>query len=198
MAPKTVLITGCSDDGIGYGLALTFQKQGYQVFATARNLDKMTKLNGLSNVTLLQLDVTEPSQIEAAMAAVQAQTGGALDVLVNNAGRNHFMPYLDEDVEQVKALYDINVWGPLRVTKAFVPLLIKAQGSIAFITSISGYLNVPFMGKFFLFPQLHFICKPCAIYTSFVALNMHQSILINVDGLFRNICWFQASDGAHG
>ncbi|KAE8375519.1 hypothetical protein BDV26DRAFT_267787 [Aspergillus bertholletiae] len=148
MAPKTVLITGCSDDGIGYGLAQTFQRQGYQVFATARNLDKMTKLNGLSNVTLLQLDVTEQSQIEAAVAAVEAQTGGSLDVLVNNAGRNHFMPYLDEDVEQAKALFDINVWGPLRVTKAFVPLLIKAQGSVAFITSISGYLNVPFMGTY--------------------------------------------------
>ncbi|OGM42617.1 short-chain dehydrogenase [Aspergillus bombycis] len=125
MAAKSVLITGCSDDGIGSGLALTFQKQGYQVFATARNLDKMTKLSGVSNVTLR-----------------------SLNVLVNNAGRNHFMPYLDEDVEQVKALYDINVWGPLRVTKAFAPLLIKTQGSIAFITSISGYLNVPFMGTY--------------------------------------------------
>ncbi|KAJ5726137.1 uncharacterized protein N7483_007494 [Penicillium malachiteum] len=145
MAPKTVLITGCSDDGIGYGLALTFQKQGFHVFATARNLNKITKLNGLPNVTLLTLDVTEPIQIQAAVAAVDAQTGGSLDVLVNNAGRNHFMPYLDEDVDQLKALYDINVWGPLRVTKAFSPLLIKAKGSIAFITSISGYLNVPFM-----------------------------------------------------
>lgn len=168
MALKTVLITGCSDDGIGNGLALTFQKQGYHVFATARNVGKMTKLNGLSNVTLLQLDVTEPSQIEAAVAAVQAQTGGTLDVLINNAGRNHFMPYLDEDVEQVKALYDINVWGPLRVTKAFAPLLIKAQGSIAFITSISGYVNVPFMGNsLFLF--------------NVSDLNMRESNFIDVD-----------------
>ncbi|KAJ5097373.1 hypothetical protein N7456_008094 [Penicillium angulare] len=148
MAPKSVLITGCSDDGIGGGLALTFQKQGYQVFATARDLNKMTKLKDLPNVTTLQLDVTNQAHIEAAIAAVQAQTGGTLDVLVNNAGRNHFMPYLDEDVEQLKALYDINVWGPLRVTKAFVPLLISAKGSVAFITSISGYLNVPFMGSY--------------------------------------------------
>lgn len=150
MAPKSVLITGCSDDGIGYGLALAFQKQGYQVFATARDLNKMTKLKDLPNVTTLQLDVTNQAHIEAAVAAVQAQTGGTLDVLVNNAGRNHFMPYLDEDVEQLKALYDINVWGPLRVTKAFVPLLISAKGSVAFITSISGYLNVPFMGECFM------------------------------------------------
>ncbi|KAJ6021162.1 hypothetical protein N7540_006666 [Penicillium herquei] len=148
MVPKTGLITGCSDDGIGYGLALTFQKQGYHVFATARDLNKITKLNGLPNVTLLTLDVTEPIQIQAAVVAVEAQTGGSLDVLVNNSGRNHFMPYLDDDVDQLKALYDINVWGPLRVTKAFSHLLIKAQGLIAFITSISGYLNVPFMGSY--------------------------------------------------
>lgn len=158
MTPKTALITGCSDDGIGYGLAVGFQKKGYHVFATARNLDKVTKLKGLLNVTILQLDVTKPDQIEAAVASVDAQTGGTLDVLVNNAGRNHFMPYLDEDVEQVKALYDINVWGPLRVTKAFVPLLIKSKGSIAFITSISGYLNVPFMGRFF--HLIHQACLP--------------------------------------
>lgn len=121
------------------------------MFATARNLGKLGKLNGLPHVTILPLDVTEPSQIEAAVDAVKDHTGGTLDILVNNAGRNHFMPYLDEDVEQVKALFDIIVWGPLRVTKAFVPFLTKAQGSIAFITSISGYLNVPFMGRSVLF-----------------------------------------------
>ncbi|KAJ5291313.1 hypothetical protein N7478_000564 [Penicillium angulare] len=48
----------------------------------------------------------------------------------------------------LKALYDINVWGPLRVTKAFVPFLILAKGSIVFVTSISGYLNVSFMGSY--------------------------------------------------
>ncbi|KAJ6007492.1 short-chain dehydrogenase [Penicillium herquei] len=123
MAPKTVLITGCSDDGIGYGLALTFQKQGYHVFVTARNVEKMTKLNGLPNVSILQLDVTEPSQIEAAVNMVTVETGGTLDILVNNAGRNHFMPFLDEDVDEVKNLFEINVWGPLRLE--LIPFHIK-------------------------------------------------------------------------
>ena len=145
--PKTVLITGCSDDGIGHGLAMTFHQQGYHVFATARNPDKMTKLKNLPNTTLLTLDVTNQAQIEAAVTTVKSQTGGTLDVLVNNAGRNHFMPLLDEDLEQTRALYEINVWGPLRVTKAFAPLLIHARGVITFITSIAGYVNVPFMGR---------------------------------------------------
>lgn len=148
---QTVLITGCSDDGIGSGLGLVFQQRGYHVFATARNLDKVTKLKGLENVTILPLDVTEQSQINAAVEAVRKQTGGTLDYLINNAGRNHFMPILDEDLEVTRKLYDTNLWGPVAVTKAFAPLLIKAKGALVFITSISGHIHVPYMGKELLF-----------------------------------------------
>lgn len=78
MASKeTVLITGCSEDGIGYGLAVEFQNRGYHVFATARNLSKMSKLQDLPNVTLLQLDVVKPKQIKAAVEAVTEATGGS-------------------------------------------------------------------------------------------------------------------------
>ncbi|PWY71671.1 putative hydroxybutyrate dehydrogenase [Aspergillus heteromorphus CBS 117.55] len=145
---QTVLITGCSDDGIGYGLALAFQQRGYHVFATARNTDKMSKLKDLPSVTLLALDVTEKSQIGAAVDAVRSHTGGTLDYLINNAARNHFMPILDEDLDRTRALYETNVWGPVAVTQAFAPLLIPAKGTLVFITSISGYLNVPYMGTY--------------------------------------------------
>jgi 1-acylglycerone phosphate reductase len=144
---ETVLITGCSDDGIGYGLALQFQQKGYHVFATARDVSKMSKLKDLENVTLLQLDVVEASHITAAVEAVTKATGGSLNYLISNAGRNHFMPILDEDIDTIKGLFDINVFGPIALTKAFAPLVIKAKGVIAFITSISGYLNIPYMGK---------------------------------------------------
>ncbi|KAL4919866.1 FAD-binding domain-containing protein [Aspergillus aurantiobrunneus] len=137
------------DDGIGSGLALTFHQRNYHVFATARNPDKMANLKDLPNVTLLTLDVCDQSHITAAVDAVAAHTGGGtLDYLVNNAGRNHFMPILDEDLEVTKRLYETNVWGPVAVTQAFAPLLIKARGTVAFITSISGYLNVPYMGSY--------------------------------------------------
>jgi NAD(P)-dependent dehydrogenase (short-subunit alcohol dehydrogenase family) len=144
---QTVLITGCSDDGIGYGLAAQFQQRGYHVFATARNISKMSKLKDLDNVTLLQLDVVDPAHIKAAVEAVSKHTGGTLDYLISNAGHNHFMPILDEDLDTVKALFDVNVFGPMALTKAFAPLVIKAKGSIAFVTSISGYINIPWMGK---------------------------------------------------
>jgi NAD(P)-dependent dehydrogenase (short-subunit alcohol dehydrogenase family) len=144
---KTVLITGCSDGGIGSALALVLQQRGLHVFATARDPSKMSDLNGLPNVTMLTLDVVKPDQIKAAVDLVTKQTGGALDYLVNNAGRNHFMPILDEDLDVVKKLFDVNFYGPLAVTQAFAPLLVKAKGMAVYITSASGYINVPFMGK---------------------------------------------------
>lgn len=60
------------------------------------------------------------------------------------------MPLLDEDIEVAKGVFDINVWGTLRVTKAFVPMLRRARGTIVNVTSISGYLNIPWMGSSFL------------------------------------------------
>lgn len=142
----SVLITGCSDDGIGYGLASAFQQRGYHVFATARVVSKMSKLKDLANLTLLELDITKKDQIDAAVASVREQTGGSLDYLINNAGSSHFMPILDEDLSNVRDLYETNVWGPVAVTQAFAPLLIQAKGTLVFITSLTGHLRIPYMG----------------------------------------------------
>lgn len=146
-AKNSVLITGCSNGGIGSGLALAFQERGYQVFATARNTEKMSDLKDLPNVTLLNMDVLSSSQIRAALDAVAEKTGGTLSILINNAARFHYMPLLDEDIEAAKQTYDTNVWGPLAVTKASVPLLTKASGMVVNITSIAGHNPVPYLGK---------------------------------------------------
>lgn len=147
MAPKeSVLITGCSDGGIGSALALEFQKRGYHVFATARDPSKMSKLDGLSDVTKLKLDVVSSDDIKAAVAAVE-KAGGTLNYLINNAARNHFMPALDEDLKAVRDLFEINFMAPIALTQAFAPLLIKAKGMAIYITSISGNLSIPYMGK---------------------------------------------------
>ena len=144
---KSVLITGCSDGGIGSALASAMQKRDFHVFATARNLSKMSDLAGLPNVTFLKLDVTINDDITGAVRAVNEATGGTLDYLISNAGHNHFMPILDDDINTLKGLFEINVWGPLALTQAFAPLLIKTRGVMAYVTSVSGYLNVPFMGE---------------------------------------------------
>jgi 1-acylglycerone phosphate reductase len=146
MTLKTVLITGCSEGGIGSGLAQAFQKRNLRVFATARNLSKMAHLEKLSNVTLLTLEPTSGASTNAAVDQVKKETDGTLDYLVNNAGQTIIMPTLDFDIDEAKTMYDINVWGTIRVTQAFAPLLIAAKGTIVNICSISTSVNTPWMG----------------------------------------------------
>lgn len=148
MSLKTVLITGCSAGGIGSALAEAFQKRNLRVFATARSLSKMSHLEELPNVTLLALDPTSKPSVQAAFESVEAQTGGALDYLVNNAGQTIIMPTLDFEIETAKDMYDINIWGLLRVTQAFAPLIIAAKGTIVNISSIATCVNTPWMGEF--------------------------------------------------
>lgn len=85
MVQKTVLITGCSEGGIGDALAKSFHKRGFRVFASARNLAKVQHLKDMG-LDILQLDVTDKDSIRQAVLTVKAATGGHLDFLVNNSG----------------------------------------------------------------------------------------------------------------
>ncbi|KAK2603637.1 hypothetical protein QQS21_004218 [Conoideocrella luteorostrata] len=143
----TVLITGCSNGGIGSALAVELQRRGFTVFATARDPSKMSSL-GLSDMVLLPLDITKPQDIEKVSKFISKKTGGTLDYLISNAGRNHFKPILDEDLNEVRALFEANLIGPMALTQVIAPLLIKAKGMAIYITSTSGYLNVPYMGTY--------------------------------------------------
>ncbi len=91
MEKKSVLITGCTEGGIGFALAKEFQSRGLHVFATARSPSKMAALEKLPDVTLLSLDVTSTGSISAVVDAVSAATGGKLDYLVNNSGVVYLM-----------------------------------------------------------------------------------------------------------
>lgn len=147
MAPKSVLITGCSAGGIGFALASAFQQRGLHVFATARTLSKMADLEKLPNVTLLSLDVTSSSSIAAAVDSVRTKTGGTLDYLVNNSGGGLFMPVLDTDVDEARRMFEVNIFGVLAVTQAFAPLVIAAKGTVVNNSSIAGCVSPPFMSK---------------------------------------------------
>ncbi|KAF2474019.1 NAD(P)-binding protein [Lindgomyces ingoldianus] len=148
MPSPTVLITGCSDNGIGSALGTVLHERGYHVFAAARNPAKMTWHQSLPNVHPITLDTTQAADVQAALETVTKATSGKLDVLINNAARNHFMPVLDDDLDEVRKLYEVNFIAPLAITQAFAPLLIKAKGMVTFITSISGYVNTPWMGTY--------------------------------------------------
>jgi 1-acylglycerone phosphate reductase len=126
-AGRTVLITGCSAGGLGYGLAQAFHARGLKVLATARNLGKMKDLEAMG-ITTLELDVLSDQSIAACVSQVSQLTGGSLDILINKA----------------KELFDLNVWSYITVTQAFLPLIIKAKGLIVNQTSISSVEPTPF------------------------------------------------------
>ncbi|KAI0531658.1 putative short-chain dehydrogenase/reductase [Xylaria digitata] len=136
MNKKTVLITGCSDGGIGSTLARRFSAKGYHVFATLRNVSKAASLVDVDSIEILELEVTSRESISACAAKVNQRTNGTLDILINNAGADFVVPFLDVDVDEAKRLYDVNVWSIMLVTQAFAPLLIKAQGCVANFGSI--------------------------------------------------------------
>ncbi|PNP60184.1 hypothetical protein THARTR1_00208 [Trichoderma harzianum] len=108
---QTILITGCSADGIGAVLALTLAKQHHRIFATARDTSKIPfELRSLPNVSVIALDVSSKESVAEAAKAVE-EAGHCLDVLVNNAGFGYTMPILDVDIDKAQNLYNANVWG---------------------------------------------------------------------------------------
>lgn len=148
MALKSVLITGCSAGGIGSALVVAFQKRGFHVFATARNPVKMEQLAELANVTLLQLDVTSRESIEHAVGVVEKQTGGTLDVLINNSGAAYTVPSLDADLQTTRDMFEVNFFGTVVTTQLFAPLVIAAKGSIVNVCSTAAHVHPPWMGEF--------------------------------------------------
>jgi NADP-dependent 3-hydroxy acid dehydrogenase YdfG len=96
MAPKTVLITGCSKGGIGDALAQEFHRKGVHVFATARSLSKISHLKDMG-ITTFELDVTSPDSIRNGVSFVEKETEGRLDFLVNNAGMGTYLISLLSD-----------------------------------------------------------------------------------------------------
>ena len=136
---KAVLITGASS-GIGRYAAERLAKEGHFVYAGARKDADIEELNKIENIMAVRLDVTKQDQIDAAVALIEKQGRGLWGV-VNNAGVNVVAPMIEADVADLEFLFDVNVYGVFRVTKAFAPMIIESQGRIVNISSISGVLS---------------------------------------------------------
>ncbi|KZS88119.1 NAD(P)-binding protein [Sistotremastrum niveocremeum HHB9708] len=138
--PQSVLITGCSEGGIGYALAKEYRSRGLRVFATARRLESIKSLEVLG-IDILELDVTKPESISAVKDKIENVNTGKLDFLVNNA---YHLPFTDLEMSAVRDLYETNVFGVMAVTQAFIPLLIASgHGKIINIGSIVAVMSTP-------------------------------------------------------
>jgi NAD(P)-dependent dehydrogenase (short-subunit alcohol dehydrogenase family) len=145
-AQRAVLVTGASS-GIGLNITETLAAQGWFVYAGARSQADMAALNAIPNVQAVRLDVTVAADIDAAVATVRAG-GRGLHGVVNNAGIAVLAPMMNVTEQEMESIFDVNVFGPYRITKAFAPLLIESKGRVVTISSISGILSGAFFGPY--------------------------------------------------
>ena len=143
---KAVLVTGASS-GIGLKITELLSAQGHYVYAGARSKDDLKMLDAMDNVEAVRLDVTKPRDIKAAVEQVE-KGGRGLHGVVNNAGVAILAPLIDVAESELDFLFDVNVYGPYRITKAFAPMIIESQGRISNISSISGILSGPLYGPY--------------------------------------------------
>ena len=138
------LVTGATS-GIGKAAAAALVDAGFEVIGTDRNTARITPRDG---VTYLDLDVTSDASVAALVQQV-IQRFGRIDVLVNNAGVGSAGAAEERSVEQDQGVFDINVFGLIRMTKAVLPHM-RAQGGgrIINISSVAGFAPQPHMAVY--------------------------------------------------
>jgi NADP-dependent 3-hydroxy acid dehydrogenase YdfG len=149
---KTILITGASS-GFGRLTAEQLANSGHRVFAGFRSTDGAKKpvadeLRG-KKIEILRLDVTDQASIDSAVKQLLKTTNNQLDVVVNNAGMASAGISESFTAEQVREMFDVNVFGVQRVIRATLPAL-RAQrsGLVINIGSILGRVTIPFFGLY--------------------------------------------------
>lgn len=140
---KVVLITGGSS-GIGKSIGEFLLDRNYKVYGTSRNPEKYKT----SKFPIVALDVTKTDTIETCVETV-IKAEGRLDVLVNNAGAGITGPLEETPEHEIKRNFETNFFGPVNVIKAVLPHMREQNaGLIINITSIAGYMGLPYRGVY--------------------------------------------------
>ncbi|OAH14585.1 oxidoreductase [Streptomyces jeddahensis] len=138
------LVTGASS-GIGKAAALALVEAGFDVVGTSRDTSRVTPLDG---VTFLDLDVAGDASVTAAVQQV-ADRFGRIDVLVNNAGMGLMGAAEETSVAQAQTVFDVNVFGVMRMVKAVLPhMRARGHGRIITLSSVVGFLPSPYMAVY--------------------------------------------------
>jgi len=143
---RSVLVTGTSS-GIGDATARYLAARGCRVYGTVRNEEAAAKLREIPNVVPLLLDVTKPREIADAVRTIRG-AGDGLYGLVNNAGLGELGMVSTWTDEELFHMFDVNVFGPFRMTNAFLPLLVASKGRIVNIGSQGGMLSKNYYGPY--------------------------------------------------
>jgi NAD(P)-dependent dehydrogenase (short-subunit alcohol dehydrogenase family) len=147
MSKGAVLVTGASS-GIGLEIAVFLARQGYRVYATMRNLDRRGELDAAAarhkvQLDVLQLDITDEASVREAVRTI-ASRSGELYGLVNNAGailRGYFEDVSDQELRSV---FEANVFGTMALTRAVLPMMRAAhRGRVIIMSSTGGRLGSP-------------------------------------------------------
>jgi NAD(P)-dependent dehydrogenase (short-subunit alcohol dehydrogenase family) len=143
---KTVVVTGASS-GIGWATVAKLARSGWHVFATVRKSSDADRLRAEmgDSVTPLLMDVTDRASITAAAEQVSSRLlARGLDALVNVAGIGMLRPLEYATAEEMREIFEINLFGQIAVTQAFLPLLRRARGRIVNIGSVGSHIAIPF------------------------------------------------------
>lgn len=144
---KIILITGASS-GIGLETAIQLAEQGHKVYASMRNLEKSTLLKQEAekrkvSLSILQLDVLDEQSITDCVSEI-INANNRIDVLINNAGAGFIRTMEQASMNEIKQVMDVNFYGPIRCSKAVLPIMRKQKsGHIINISSVGGLVGQP-------------------------------------------------------
>ncbi len=145
---RVAVVTG-SSSGIGLETSLTLARNGFLTYATMRNLNKSENIKSLAEteklpLKVLQLDVVDERSVENAIKSITTAESSRIDVLVNNAGYTVNGAFEELAMEEIKAQFETNLFGVIRVTQAVLPIMRRQKsGIIVNISSAVGRFGYP-------------------------------------------------------
>jgi NAD(P)-dependent dehydrogenase (short-subunit alcohol dehydrogenase family) len=151
-AQNVALVTG-SSSGIGFETSLMLARNGFNTYASMRNLEKSKDITQIANkeklpLQVVQLDVIDHKSIREAIDKV-VEENKRIDVLVNNAGYGLLGALEDLSIEEIKAQFETNFFGAIRITQQVLPVMRKQKsGTIVNISSVGGRMGIPSLSAY--------------------------------------------------
>jgi NAD(P)-dependent dehydrogenase (short-subunit alcohol dehydrogenase family) len=147
-AQNIALVTG-SSSGIGFETALHLARNGFKTYASMRNLEKSKNITQIANkeklpLEIIRLDVNDDTSVKQAIDEIVAAEHQRVDVLVNNAGYGLFGALENLSIAEIKAQFETNFFGVIRVTQKVLPVMRQQKsGTIVNISSVGGRMGLP-------------------------------------------------------